>query len=209
MKRILLIIAALVLTCTSYAGKPGSKVGIIGGLTSSQTNLKDLDASQAGFHAGFTARSSSVLGFALQTGLLYNQKGTQYKSVNEAIKEKVGYVEFPVQLQYGVDLLLFRPYAFVEPFIGYAVNNSVSYGEITIKNQWDGVNRFEYGLGLGAGLDLGKDFQLSFKYFWNFDNASIDGTLKEVASAWWSSAKSSLSDGASFNGLMISLSILF
>ena len=54
--------------------------------------------------------------------------------------------------------------------MGYAITNQVQGIGDTIKD-WDNVkNRFEYGVGLGAGVELFRHLQVSVKYFWNLGN---------------------------------------
>lgn len=212
MRRIVLSLIALLLTAYAFAGGP-ARMGVIAGLTSSQTSIKDIDASQAGFHAGLTANLPLFLGFSLQPSVIYQQKGTQYELLSSSASSKMGYIEVPLQLQFGIDLVLLRPYVFAEPFVGYAVSNNVkassSLEDVSLNGTWDNVNRFEYGLGLGGGLDLGGKAQISLKYFWNFDDSSIDKNIEQIASSWWSSAKSSISEKKTFNGLAVSLALFF
>ena len=208
MKRTALFFITLFLTVSAFAGSP-AKVGVIAGFTSSQTNLEDISSFKGGFHGGVTAKLPLALGFTVQPSLIYQQKGTQYDVASTDVKSTTGYLEVPVQIQYGVDLVLLRPYVFAEPFVGYAVNNKIAYNSSSSTNLWDDVNRFEYGLGLGAGIDLGGGAQIAVKYFWNFNDVSTEGSLSQIASSWWSEAKSSISEKQSFNGIVVSLALFF
>ena len=79
----------------------------------------------------------------------------------------VGYLELPVSVQWGPDLLLFRPFVDVTPFIGYAVNSKVGV-EDYIHTDWDGyMNKLSYGLGLGGGIEVWR-LQFTCRYNWNF-----------------------------------------
>ena len=81
---------------------------------------------------------------------------------------KTGYVELPVQVQAGINLGLARLYGFVEPFLGYAVTNQVSFAQGEPKKTWDNIkSKMEYGIGVGAGVELIQHVQVSVKYFWN------------------------------------------
>jgi hypothetical protein len=73
---------------------------------------------------------------------------------------KMGFLELPVAVQWGIDLLLFRPYLEVAPFVGCAVAKN----DPNIK--WTDINRFSYGVGLGGGLEVWK-LQVSARYNWN------------------------------------------
>ena len=105
-------------------------------------------------------------GFVFQPGLAYQVKSTDIKkddgsAVINSIKTSVGYVEADTQLQWGPDLMVFRPFVLVDPFLGYAVNTkakakgaaddaSLGSTETAVK---DAVRKIEYGLGVGGGID--------------------------------------------------------
>ena len=83
------------------------------------------------------------------------------------IQPELNYVSKGVNFQFGLDLILLRPYLMVSPYIGYAV-----YKEPGIVS-WDNTNRFEYGIGIGGGVDFWK-FQLQVKYNWNIGQLARD-----------------------------------
>ena len=95
---------------------------------------------------------------------------------------KTGYLELPVQVQLGFGIgSIARVYGFAEPFVGYAITNQVQGLGDTVKN-WDNVkNRLEYGVGLGAGVELFRHLQVSVKYFWDLgDVYGADITFGDV-----------------------------
>lgn len=178
-----------------------ARFGITGGLTSSSSKIKDVSTkSIALYHAGITAEIPLGAGFAFQPSLLYQMKGMSLdkwtdstgQQINQDFETKVGYLELPLQLQWGPDLWLFRPYGFVEPFAGYKINAGKSdYSEE--------LRKVEYGLGLGAGIDIWH-LQFSAKYFWNFGgiyNSDIQNTANTIK------------EGSNFNGIAFSLAIFF
>ena len=174
MKRIITVALALLMSVGAFA----EGFGIVGGYTSSQLKLKDTNLKGcAGVHAGFAYNVPLGAGFAFQPELIYNVKGYNWEGDTDAsaLKEKAkcGYVEVPLQLQWGLDLVMLRPYVFAEPFAGFAVKGKqiLTAGETTIN--WDNAkSRLEYGFGLGAGLEVYNRVQLSFKYFWNLEDAT-------------------------------------
>lgn len=187
MKKLILVAAAMLVGCYAYA----QKIGVIGGLTSTNSNIvsaaKEVkDITQ--FHLGVTARVKLPLGFAVQPSLQYNIKGVDFsQNIDDAVSSinmKTGFIELPVQLQYGFNLLGFKPYLFLEPFVGCAVNNIVtekSGKERDTNTGWDNIkNRIEYGLGAGAGVELFSRLQVSVRYFWNlgelYNSEFTDGT---------------------------------
>lgn len=170
MKRIIALLAVLVIAVNAHA-----QVGIVAGLTSSSPNLKSAWA-EAGsinqYHLGLAFKFDLGL-FAIQPEVIYNVKGQSLSDLSGVrdINFKTGYIEVPVQLQAGVGIRGFRAFAFAEPFIGYAITNEVDVNKETVMDvadKWDNIRkRLEYGVSLGAGLDITRATQISVKYFWN------------------------------------------
>jgi len=117
----------------------------------------------------------------------------------------MGFIELPVSVQWGPDLLVFRPFLDVTPYIGYALSNEVTTSLADFKfSSWQGKERFEYGLGIGAGINVWK-LQLIARYNWNF------GSLYNVEG--WDDIKSELkglsAENENFGGVTLSLAFLF
>jgi len=196
MRRIIIALAIL-LSLSFTSGAEG--FGLVGGFTSSRMELKNLSLkSVAGFHAGVTYKIPVVAGLVIQPELMYNVKGAKLSEINC----RCGYIELPVQVQYGVDLIVLRPYVFVEPFMGYALSSSVNVASVTTTTDAASMNsRFEYGVSVGAGTDLFKHFQLSFKYFWNLEQGGLKSNIKELGE--------NILSGKSFDGLNVTLAYFF
>ena len=193
MKKLFILIAAL---CVSLSAR--AQFGVVAGVTSTETDIKEAvksigDVTQ--YHIGMTYRFNLGL-LAIQPSLIYNVKGTKVsdavsgnfdgKTPAEMTQEfKTGFLELPVQIQVGIPLSVVRPYVFAEPFVGYAITNDSKYdialtdgsdSQVDIKKSWDNVkNRLEYGVGVGAGIDLFDTFQVSVRYFWNLGELYNDG----------------------------------
>ncbi len=183
MKRIILIAVALLISLNSFA-----QFGIIAGLTSSATSLKgatqDLKGKMiAQYHVGITGKFALGNVFAIQPSLIYNVKGSKLEDFDlKTVNYKTGYIELPVQLQVGISLAgIARLYGIAEPFVGYAVYNKIEGTDF--KDKWDNIsNKFEYGVGLGAGVELFKHVQVSVRYFWNLGNV-YDFSWQSVTNA--------------------------
>ena len=177
--------------------------GITGGLGWSQSKVSEIveEKAPAGWNAGLTVSFDLPLGFSLQPTLRYHHKDALLTS---NVGQKMDFVEFPLALQWGPDLLIFRPFFDITPFVGYGINGS--FGEI--KDIWsgDGLNRLEYGLGLGAGLDIWR-FQVVCRYNWNFG-----GLLKTTKAAedgfGFSDAYNTMKNG-NFGGVSLSIAYFF
>ena len=201
MKKLILALSALLLAVSANA-----QLGIVAGVTSTKTNLdeayKDIAETMNvdQYHAGLVYNLNLPLGLSLQPGVVYNMKGQSLASNIKDLKgdkhdvtinTKTGYLEIPVRVAWGIDLGLFKPYVFAEPYLGYAINtettteikdaaaaeilNSTMGTQLESKNEWDARNRLEYGVGLGAGVRLLKFASLSVKYFWEFGNLYKEG----------------------------------
>lgn len=176
MKKVFFVIA-LALLSTSLFAQNG--FGVKAGLnfnSMSDISLNDPKGSydgKTGFHVGAFYKVGLPLGFALQPELLYTQKGGTVASLPDVPKTdvKMHYVQLPVNIQWGVDLVLFRPFLLVSPYIGYAIAKGDGFSDI----KWSNFNKFEYGIGLGAGLEVWK-FQVSGRYCWDLGKI---GTFKE------------------------------
>jgi len=172
MKKLAILFVALFISATSFA-----QIGVIGGLTTSATNLKEASKLLKSkmicqYHVGLTYKIGLGNIIALQPAVIYNVKGAMLENqviTDLSLDYKTGYVEVPIQLQAGVGIgNAVRVYGIAEPFLGYAVANKIKI-EDTVKETWDNVkNRFEWGASLGAGVELFKHFQINLKYFWNF-----------------------------------------
>ncbi len=160
-----IIVAFMFISLAMVSARAQSGFGIKAGLNfNSMSDIKigDIETSikgRTGFHVGVLYKLRLPLGLALQPELLYTQKNStvDYKSIK--YDSKIGYLQLPVNLQWGLDLLLFRPFIQVSPYIGYAISKSSD-----ISNH--DFNNFQYGMGLGAGLEIWK-IQVSGRYCWD------------------------------------------
>ena len=212
MKKFLIVAAvtAAFVFCTDASAQrfTSSHVGLMGGFTSSATKIKDVDTKSVSlYHIGLTAQFPVGGGFAIQPSVLYQVKGAAADDLGKltagdaakSFETKVGYLEVPVQLQWGPDLLAFRPYVFAEPFVGYRISPGKKDKAKELKDE---LKKVEYGLGLGAGIDVWR-LQLSVKYFWNF------GKIYETGDTAESTIRDAVNNGNNFNGIMASVAFFF
>ena len=181
MKKFIVIVASLLLAVSAHA-----QLGVVAGITSSKTNFKEAYAdvkNATSYHVGLTYKLDLGL-IAIQPSLIYNVKGAKVENaINKAtegaltvgdFEYKTGSIEIPVQLQAGINLGIARVYGLVEPFVGYQITNSANYvngNKIDVK--WDEVkNKLEWGVGVGAGVELIQHVQVAVRYFWNLGDAS-------------------------------------
>ena len=168
-------------------------------------NLKEFSSRLATrYHAGLTYRFDLPAGFAIQPSVLYHVKGADFKADAKELRFDVGYIEVPVSIQWGPDLLLFRPFLDVTPFVGIGVNNAVAYKDakdgVGKANDWEDFSRWEYGIGLGVGLDIWR-FQLIGRYNWNLGNLARLGSE--------GTAINKVLSQSNFSGVTVSLAFFF
>jgi len=216
MKRLIMVIALCVMTFWGSTTLMAGDFGVIAG--ASFTGIKEISVSKTtGYHAGITYKFRLPVGFAIQPSLMYHMKSS---TVNAAVESKtkldmnVGYLELPVSFQWGPDLLVFRPFVDVAPFIGYAVNNDFKSMETiqntitTWKDEWGGMSRLEYGLGVGLGLEIWK-IQILGRYNWNFGSLfKTDGNIVGKDEIF-DNTKDSVLKGKNFGGVTLSVALLF
>lgn len=204
MKRLFIALAA-VLVLASVNSSAKTKWGVTAGMGFNTAKFSEIDVkARAGWNAGLTLGVDLPLGFSLQPALVYQQKGV---NLSDDVYQNMGYLELPVSVQWGPDLLFFRPFLDVTPYVGYALSNKFVADagtlEITDKS-WEGKQRFEYGIGVGGGLDIWK-LRLVARYNWNF------GSLYNVEG--WKDIKEDItglnSDNNNFGGVTVTLSIFF
>ncbi len=205
MKKFIVIVASLLIAVSAHA-----QFGVVAGITSSSSNLKDAVADVqtqniTQYHVGITYKLDLGL-IAIQPSILYNMKGTKLNVANIGATEldyKTGYVEVPVQLQAGLNLGVARIYGFAEPFVGYAITNQVNSSLAKDpQSTWNNIkSKLEYGVGLGVGVELIKHVQVSAKYFWNM--GSMYGTNIDFAGV-----KSTIAEQKA-SGIAASVAILF
>lgn len=202
-------VASVVFAATANAQFNG---GVIGGATFSSAKPGEWNVTNiVQGHIGATLKISLPLGFAVQPSLVYQMKGTKVQgdgTEGSAFDYKAGYIEVPVSVQWGPDLLIMRPYFECVPFFGYALNNRYSGGGAESKNDWTGLDRWEYGVGLGAGLEVWH-FQISARYNWAL--GSMFDAKKEISStdAFAARMKSSVGDRNNISGVTLSLAVMF
>ena len=209
----LIAIAALFAAVTVASAQ---QLGVVGGLTLSEMNgAKNVDdiKSKTLFHAGLVCKMDLGAGFAVQPGLTYSVKGSTVQegvgALDNISESKTGYVEFGLGAQWGPDLLAFRPFVFVEPFIGYGVTGKdseklakVDYTFAEADQQiTEAKNKLEYGVGAGVGLEVANHVQLTCQLFRNMGPLYNQDKVAAIGSPY--------THLKSYQGLKLSLAILF
>lgn len=173
------------------------------------------------FNIGFASKIGLPLGFSLQPAIMYNVKKINLKSVAErdVLSSSVGFIEIPVQLQWGPNFGKFRPYIFGEPFVGYGIKETTNIKtylqdtavgvlteQVDVQElKEDFINKLEYGVGAGAGFSIGP-LQFSAKYYRNLGNLYIDETnYKEIGDIFSAAMK----ENSYIDGFTFSIGLIF
>ena len=176
MKKIFVIIAIFASTMVAHA-----QFGIQGSLNLSKMNgvMNPVENKNAVlFGAGVLYKIDLGAGFALQPALTYQVKGAEFRedvgALDNYCKSRAGFVELGLGAQWGPDLLAFRPYLFVEPFVGYGVNGNeyqrLAQADYSKKDvATEARNKIEYGVGAGFGIEIASHFQISWQLFRNMN----------------------------------------
>ena len=210
MKRFLIATVLLLAGLTAANAQKG--FGVRAGMNFTTTNVKEINVgSAASYQLGVAYNLDLPFGLSIQPALQYNVKGANL-GVDTGILDKeltteklsVGYLELMASVQWGLDLIAIRPFLDVSPFVGYAINGK--FGDV--KDLWGegGINRLEYGIGIGAGLDIWK-FQAICRYTWNLGN--LMNTVDAVEDGFNMIEKYKTLKNANFGGVTVSLSYFF
>ena len=200
MKKLLITLALLFGTLTAA----NAQFGIIGGWTmaKSSSTVGDLLPKNASlFHAGVAYKFEIGPFFALQPALVYQGKAT-YVNQQSSLYSRSNFLELELGTQVGIDLLALRPYFLFEPFIGVDLGalNKLN-GEVSqVLN--DAKKKFEYGFGVGAGIELVSHIQISVQWFMNFGKLYDSNKLVNTD-------LNSLTNLRNYQGVKITLGLFF
>lgn len=198
MKKLFTLLLGILIISTSSFSQ--TRFGVKGGLnfmnaSNITTDVNSTWKSQTGYQLGIALQFKiPVIGLAIQPELLYST----VESVDPALSTnsiKLDYVTLPVNFELGVDMLVFRPFIVASPFISYAIQKGARLED----QPWDDINRFDYGIGLGAGVDLWK-LQIMGKYNWGL------GKLQSADANW---DQADTYKNATLQGFQLSVAFLF
>jgi hypothetical protein len=178
--------AALILMSLCFAENlSAGNFGVFGGANFYTYKPKDIGVKTlTQWNAGLAYKCNLPLGFQLHPTLMYSVKDAT--DANESLDLSVGYLELMASLQWGIDLILFRPFLDVSPYVGYGLNRWS--GDRTI---WNAMDKLDYGIGLGGGLQIWC-FQLAARYNWSFGGLNGAKLDKSVSNADFSGVTLSL-----------------
>lgn len=207
----MILAAAALLFALNANAQLGVVAGLNLNSTDAQSAYEEVMAQNVtNYHAGIVYKLNLPMGLFVQPGVIYNMKGSalssQIASQKVDIDMSTGYLEIPVRAGLALDLGLLKPYVFAEPYAGYAITTeskaqfenetSQSIANLAINalggtmnttnkdaNKWEGRERLEYGVGVGAGVTVMNMISVSAKYYWDMGKMFTEGSASEQASA--------------------------
>lgn len=213
---------ALIAVAMASVMVANAQIGIVAGIGSSTTTVNEEDILSnlngvSDYHLGVALKLPLPLGFAIQPELTYQIKGADLGAiVNDGAETSVdefnfksGVAQLDLGIQWGLDLVAFRPFIFGKPFIGYVINEDFAknISEDTEKTLKEAQNKLQYGFSVGAGIDLLEHFQLSVAFFKNLgnlfnENGEVNASADDVDT-------SKLTDLSNYGGIKVTLGFFF
>ena len=215
MKRYIIVVAAVLMAFATTAGAQ-VKFGVTAGMNFNSATINDvkMDA-KAGWNVGATLQFNLPLGFSLQPSVVYMHKAAGFETpkipnlssgfledLKAEMVQTVGSVVVPVSVQWGPDLIVARPFLDVTPYVGYSLTNKVKSDFAGVEETVKGGNGLDYGLGLGAGINVWK-LQAIVRYNWNF---GVLGNYKDFTGVDLGDIKT---DSETFGGITVNLAFFF
>lgn len=182
MKKLFLSAAVAVSTLTF-----AQQFGVKGGLNVSSISDEGFSESNSktGFYAGVFMNAPIAESFSIQPEVLYNNLGAKYTTNLGPLgtyedKLSLDYISVPVMLQYNV-----VPQFYLEagPELGFLVNaksDRTYTGDIeandTQQLDTDDFNKFNFGLGIGAGFNITQNFGVNARYVAGFSDVTDENS---------------------------------
>lgn len=197
MKKVLLFFVLVAMSVVSVNAQDNLKWGVMAGMNVSKYTITGFD-SRIGFHAGVKAElglSQEASGAYMDFAALLTLKGAKVDGGSLAsIKFNPYYLEVPVHVGYKYavndDFVLFGN---VGPYIAVGLfgkakakvdGNIADLGELGTNSASedifgdDGLKRFDFGLGLKAGVEFSKKYQLAISYDFGLVEVAKDLGMK-------------------------------
>lgn len=165
-----LIVAALFFGLTMNAQDQPITFGVkVGANLSNFGGDVENNKAKFGFNGGVTIDYAITPDFYLLSGLEFTTKGAKYEYKEEGENEKgtmnAMYLQLPIHAGYKLTIAEGTKLVFhAGPYIAYGIGGKITDEDSEGKVKWDFfgskeeglAKRFDFGLGLGAGVEFGK-----------------------------------------------------
>lgn len=124
-----------------------------------KSGIEGSSSMAVGFHLGANADVKLTYDLHLNVGLLFSQKGYEFKGNGYEETTTAQFITLPVQLSYRIDMFQIN----VGPYVDFGMGGQIDYkvGKLDTFEHFDAMN---YGITFGAGVILGKNFYLGANY---------------------------------------------
>ncbi|MCQ2975839.1 MAG: PorT family protein [Bacteroidales bacterium] len=196
MKKLLAIVALVVLSATASFAQLGLRAGLnFASLGVDDKDVKDFIDTKSGFHIGAVYNVDLIGSFSLEPGLYFTQKG--FKQDESDLKATTNYLEIPINLKYQLlDLSVIALDAHVGPFMSMGLSGKIKEDFMGAKEEFKafdedegGLKRFEFGLQMGIGAKICEKLYAGIHYDMgltkiNEDDGISKDNLKETNHVW-------------------------
>lgn len=182
MKKIVLTFVFSV-TIMCVFSQSNARFGIVGGMNVSKFGgnaIANVLPSRIGFHAGPKAEISlSMLrNVYLDASALLSLKGTG-QLLDEG-NRSLYYLEVPLRIGYKYPMNnTFSVFGKAGPYVGFGLFGSSieGYEDNPFSDDEFGYKRFDFGLGVKAGVEISNKYQASIGYDWGLINIDNSGSI--------------------------------
>jgi len=171
--KLLIIVVAFTMTTKSFAqAKYGVKAGLnLANISekSSAGSGNEGKTSKIGFHFGGTAEFPASEAVSVQTGLLFSSKGYKISLEGGSGSLNVNYLEIPINTIYKIEIGSSKLCLSAGPYLAYAVSGSAKFGDLELdvnigSDDTDTFKALDYGLNIGAGVELNDKITIGLQY---------------------------------------------
>ena len=192
----------LTLTCLNFQLLPAQSFKIKGGLNLAKVKIVDDGElfsnelrANIGYHLGFLGEFDLTESFSVETGLLFDKRGSDFSSLDEfeSLEQKVelNYLTIPLALKGTLELNdEFRLFGNLGSYLAmglsgefeekYTYFDSGTIEEDNYAIEWgndeeeDFLKRLDFGLTFGAGIEI-SEFEIGVSYDLGLANIVTDG----------------------------------
>ena len=166
------ITALLLMTLCVFQLNAQTRFGVKGGVSSDHYYYPEIDVEvylkdATRWQLGFLWQRRLDERFSIQPELLYvwqQSDGIIQEGPKARKAHDIHHLELPINLQWGPDLKTIRPFVMGGTYFDFALH----FHDDIMKSH---INRFDWGLGLGAGIDFNR-LQFTARYCWGLKNLS-------------------------------------
>ena len=172
MKKLKLSLIVAFVAMASIVGAQSASLSIKGGLNMSNFYGDELNdkSMKIGFHAGIGADFEFAPNMGIQSGLFYSGKGAKYTYKSTELEVSANYLQLPVHFAYKIDVTPgTKVVLHAGPYVAYGLGGKTklniagkdiadmdTFKDDSAIDAFNGLKRFDAGLGLGVGAEFGK-----------------------------------------------------